>query len=93
VSRLDALQAGSYIITIAGNDRGSEGTPADLYVGTVLDHGGTYTYGTIALNSFTGTQAIDVPSNSTLYVVVVSTPQTFSGRERFEYRIKIDRTR
>jgi uncharacterized protein YjdB len=91
VVRIDATTAGTYRITFRGSERGSSGTPADLYLGTVVDAGGRYAYDAIPLVGTTGIGTFTLGANTSLYAVIVNTPAVYSGREQFDYEIKVDR--
>ncbi len=89
VTKLDNSVARSYKVDFEGDRLGSKGTTANFYLGYVIDQGGKYSYSNVDLNNGTGSKEISVPSGSTLYLVIVSTPKLFGGDETFDYKIKV----
>lgn len=91
VTRLKVTQANSYRIAINAARVGSEQTQANLYVGLVFEQNGVIRYSEIPLTDFQGTIDTAVAANTRVYVVVVSTPNRFTGAETFPYSIKVDK--
>jgi hypothetical protein len=91
VTRLQATSAARYRISLSASRAGSEQTPADLYVGLVFEENGNVRYDEIPLTDYQGTVETAIAANVRMYVVVVSTPNRFTGAETFPYSIKIDK--
>ena len=70
---------------------GSRGTPSDLSVRLVTVSNGVRTYSVLPLSGNEGSRDVTLPAGATAYVVVVSTPLTFTGAETFDYSINIVR--
>ena len=91
VIKVNNTTASSYNIDFIGDSVGDEGTASDFYVATIIAIDEAYTFSTIPITNHKGITTLDVPSNATLYLVVVSTPEKFNGDEEFDYQLKIDK--
>ena len=91
VSKITATTAATYRISLRTSSVGSRGTPSDLSVRLVTVANGVRTYSVLPLSGNEGSRDVTLPAGATAYVVVVSTPLTFTGAETFDYSINIVR--
>jgi hypothetical protein len=89
VTKVDNTVAKKYTVDFVGDRSGSNGTASNFHLEYVIDQGGKFTYSNVDLTNGAGSKEINVPSNSTLYLVTVSTPKLFGGDEAFNYKIKV----
>jgi hypothetical protein len=89
VTKVDNTVAKKYTVDFVGDRSGSNGTASNFHLEYVIDQAGKFTYSNVDLTNGVGSKEINVPSNSTLYLVTVSTPKLFGGDEAFNYKIKV----
>jgi hypothetical protein len=89
--KLENTKLSTYKIDFQGENKGTNGTNSNFYLGYVIEENGKYSYSNIDLKDQSGLKNIQLPGNSILYILPISTPKTFKGIEEFKYKIKIDK--
>jgi len=85
--------SGNYTIKIEGDRYGDNGTPSRFTVRAAVSKAGSPNtfYSMDLKNDLSGKLSLKVtPENSTVWIVVASTPDSFTSNQTYSYKLKID---
>lgn len=85
--------SGNYIINLKGDKYGSNGTPSRFTVRAAVSKAGSRNtfYSMDFTKDISGKLSLKVtPENSTIRIVVASTPDSFTSNQTYSYKLKID---
>jgi hypothetical protein len=93
VYKINNTISGNYGINIEGDEYGSNGTPSRFTVRAAVSKTGSNTFYSLDLtNDISGKLSLKVtPENTTIWIVIASTPDHFNSNQTYSYRLKIDR--
>jgi hypothetical protein len=82
--------SGTYIINMEGDEYGSNGTPSRFTVRAAVSTPNTF-YSMDLKNDISGKLSLKTtPGNSTIWIVIASTPDHFTSNQTYSYKLKID---
>ena len=91
-TRMDASTSGIIRVSFRPSLMGSNGSPSRLHLSVGVNSNGAIKYHVLPTNS-NQNNFIDIPviAGSSIFAVVTSTPNVFSGKETFDYSISLER--